>query len=250
MDEIWTRPGDAALLAEALAPDAHAIALIGSGGKTSLMEALGRGLSATHPGCTCALTTTTHLWPPEKLPLIDAADSQEALVELRDRHLAYVAHCCCVKGEAKLEEPCWGLSPLLAGADFVLVEADGSHMLPLKAHGPHEPAVPSCCTSTILVLGASGFGRPIREAVHRPALFAGRAGCSEEDTATSGRCARVISAEIASGQIAFDCIFVNQAETAGALKEAEAFASALSLSCPDLPIWAGSAHMAQARRIG
>ena len=61
-------------------------------------------------------------------------------------------------------------------ADFVLVEADGSKRLPAKAHETWEPVLPSQRTRTICVVGASAFGQPIRQAAHRPAIFARLAG--------------------------------------------------------------------------
>ena len=56
-------------------------------------------------------------------------------------------------------------------ADYIFAEADGSKHLPLKAHAAHEPVIPPEANQTILVLGASGFGKPIAAAAHRPALY-------------------------------------------------------------------------------
>ncbi len=53
----------------------------------------------------------------------------------------------------------------------MLVEADGSRRLPLKAHAPHEPVIPKEAGCVLCVVGAHGFDRPIREAVHRPEQF-------------------------------------------------------------------------------
>jgi probable selenium-dependent hydroxylase accessory protein YqeC len=65
-----------------------------------------------------------------------------------------------------------------AVSDYVLVEADGSKGLPLKAHGSHEPVVPEDTDHLIWVVGASGFGRPAGEVLHRPEHFITEAGRS------------------------------------------------------------------------
>ncbi len=98
---------------------------------------------------------------------------------------------------------------LAALADHVLVEADGSRRLPLKAHAPWEPVIPACSARTVLVLGASGLGRPVREAVHRPERFCELAGCAPDDPATPELVARVANAEALA-----DVALVNQADVA------------------------------------
>ncbi len=51
----------------------------------------------------------------------------------------------------------------------ILVEADGSRMLPIKAPGMHEPAVPDLTTLLAPVVGLSAVGRRIEAGqVHRP----------------------------------------------------------------------------------
>jgi probable selenium-dependent hydroxylase accessory protein YqeC len=92
--------------------------------------------------------------------------------------------------------------------DYVLVEADGAARRPIKAHAPHEPVIPAEANQTILVAGASGFGQPISQAAHRPALYAGLAGCSETDPVTPETEAAVVLAEGLQ-----DRLFINQVES-------------------------------------
>ena len=61
----------------------------------------------------------------------------------------------------------------------MIVEADGAKRLPLKAHAAHEPVIPPEANQTILVVGASGFGRPMCETVHRAPLAAQALGVPE-----------------------------------------------------------------------
>lgn len=173
-------------------------AVIGSGGKTSLLGQLAEEL----PG-SVILATSTHIHRPEELPLYT-----EPLTALPDRKV-------CVgtwTDQGKLTAPVQPWQELLALADYVLVEADGSRRLPLKAHLPHEPVVPPEARQVIAVLGLSGLGRPIAEAAHRPEVYARLCGAAMTDPATPDRAAAVLRAE--GG---FDTLVLNQAEDREAL---------------------------------
>lgn len=189
-------------LAETLGVRPGVTSVIGSGGKTSLLSALAREL----PG-TVVLTTTTHILPFPDVPLMtseDAADVRAALAASR---------VVCVGSQAekdgKLVAPELGIDALASLADHVLVEADGARRLPLKAHAPWEPVIPACSGRTILVLGTSGLGHPVREKVHRPELFCELVGCTPDDLATPELVARAANAEALA-----DVALVNQADVA------------------------------------
>lgn len=189
-------------LAEALGVGPGVTSVIGSGGKTSLLAALAREL----PG-TVALTTTTHILPFEGVPLVTSTDVgaiAEALAASR---------VICVGSQAekngKLVTPELGIDTLADLADHVLVEADGARRLPLKAHAAWEPVIPACSGRTIVVFGASGLGRPVRDVVHRPEIFCELAGCAPEDAATPELVARAAGAEALA-----DVALVNQADVA------------------------------------
>ncbi|MGN0056297.1 MAG: selenium cofactor biosynthesis protein YqeC [Atopobiaceae bacterium] len=117
----------------------------------------------------------------------------------------------------KLCEPSWGIdrlaSDVVAGGGYLLIEADGSRGLPLKAHANWEPVVPPSTQRCILVVGAAGFGRPVGVAAHRPELFCSRAGCSLESAASPERVADEIASEIECGALHFDVAFVNQVDS-------------------------------------
>lgn len=119
------------------------------------------------------------------------------------------------------------MARLAALADYVLAEADGAAGRPLKAHAPHEPVIPPEANQTVLVIGASGFGRPIAEAAHRPALYARLAGAEESAPASLETEAAVLLAEGLHTRV-----FINQVETAEARRQAAALAA--RLSCPVL----------------
>ena len=112
-------------------------------------------------------------------------------------------------GDGKFGPPEQSWAELCALADYVLVEADGSRGLPLKAHLSHEPVLPQEAGQVIAVLGLTGLGRPIAEAAHRPERYAGLAGCAPEDVATPERAARVLEAEALHTRV-----LLNQADAA------------------------------------
>ena len=58
----------------------------------------------------------------------------------------------------------------------MLVEADGSRGLPLKAPAEHEPVIPDNTALTLAVAGMTCVGQTIETAAHRAALYASRAG--------------------------------------------------------------------------
>jgi len=156
-------------------------AIIGSGGKTSLMLRLCRDLPGTVIVC-----TSTHIFPPENLPLYT-----EALTFLPVPKL-----CAGTPAEnGKLTAPVQSFEELAVLADYVLVEADGSKHLPLKAHLCHEPVIPACADQVIQVVGISGIGRPILEVAHRPERYAELCGAAVTDIATLERAARVLNTE-------------------------------------------------------
>lgn len=195
-------------------------ALIGGGGKTTMMYTLARELATLG---TVVCTTTTHIWPPDHLPVLEHVD----------RAALESARCVCAGRPAeggKLAAPVQPMGELAALADYVLAEADGSRGLPVKAHLSHEPAIPAEAGLTVVLAGASGFGRPIREAVHRWERFCRLTGAVPEAPVT----AALLAAALATEGLG-DLIFVNQAETPEEMAEAERLAALL-----DRPVFAGS----------
>lgn len=172
-------------------------AVIGSGGKTSLLYRLAEELRTCG---TVLLATTTHIMRPPQYPFAETA------MQLRAALAAEGAACAgSYTPEGKLTAPAF--DGWEQAADFVLVEADGSKRLPAKAHETWEPVLPPQRRRTICVLGASAFGQPIRQAAHRPALFAQLAGVPWSAAITPEMAARVIRREGFA-----DIIYVNQVD--------------------------------------
>jgi probable selenium-dependent hydroxylase accessory protein YqeC len=174
-------------------------ALVGGGGKTTLLLALGHAL----PG-RVILCTTTHIRPPEDFPLLLSPSFEDA-----EKALEAGPVCIGAPGaEGKLGPPALPMAALAEMADYVIVEADGSKRLPLKAHAAWEPVVPKEANQTILVVGLSGLGRPIRESVHRPELYAERLGVSPDTIVTPELEAKFLELEHLH-----DRVLLNQADT-------------------------------------
>ena len=200
-------------------------AVIGGGGKTTLLRTLGEELAEESRVLLC---TTTKIFPFHDLP---CAMTAEELNSLR-RELRLMCAGTPVPGTEKLTAPPVPMAELAAWFDYVLVEADGSAQRPFKAHASHEPVIPAEASQVICVVGASGFGKPIREATHRPELYAQLAGVSVEDPVAPETEAAVLQAEGLHHRI-----YVNQVETRQDLAAAEALAALL-----DCPVLAGSLH--------
>ncbi|WP_312943133.1 selenium cofactor biosynthesis protein YqeC [Oscillibacter sp.] len=181
-------------------------AVIGGGGKTTLLRMAGETLAAA--GFNVLLCTTTKIYPFSDLPCV-TEPGEERLLAARAQSRLLCAGSSLDNG--KLAAPAVPMARLKALFDYVLVEADGSAHLPLKAHAPHEPVIPPEAGEIICVVGASGFGKPIREVAHRPERYAALAGAGEGDLVTPRIAAKVLKAEkLHTG------ILINQAELAAA----------------------------------
>lgn len=202
------------LLSQLLALPRGVIAVTGSGGKTSLLRRLAAELDGT-----VLLTTSTHIFPFDGVPLLlaPAADT------LRAAFSASRVLCAGIPepGSGKLTALPY---PLAGLSDYVLCEADGSHGLPLKAHLPHEPAIPEDAVRTVQVVGLSGLGQPIRDAAHRSAQYAMLCSAEEDERVTPELAAAVLRQEAQP-----DIYYLNQAERR--LDDARRLAALLPRPC-------------------
>ena len=190
-------------LSEALQIRPGVTAIIGGGGKTTLMERLAHELSGKARVIVC---TTTHIYPEKTMPCLVSPAQAEIAAALEK------SPCICVGAwseNGKFGPPELPVGTLARLADYVIVEADGAKRLPLKAHAAHEPVIPPEANQTILVFGLSALGQPIRACVHRPAIFAARCGVSEDDLLTPELAATFINDETPHTRV-----LLNQADTA------------------------------------
>ena len=227
-------------LASALKIEPGITAIIGSGGKSTLLRAL--GLELMRDGGRVLLCTTTHMFPVAGVPW-DGSSRRLDAVPWKPGAL-HAPGCTCeacaglVRGSicqtgildpetGTLSSPAEPLDHLALRFDYVLAEADGSKRLPLKAHATWEPAIPAGTANVVWVVGASGLGNPIDEVVHRPELFCERCGCELTDIATPERVAQVLNAELQMLNLNNARIMLNQADTLADPTMANRFEAAL-----------------------
>ena len=227
-------------LASALKIEPGITAIIGSGGKSTLLRAL--GLELMRAGGRVLICTTTHMFPVAGVPW-DGSSRRLGAVPWKPG-ASHVPGCTCEactgmsRGSicqtgsldhqtGKLSSPAEPLDGLAQRFDFVLAEADGSKRLPLKAHAAWEPVIPAATANVIWVVGASGLGKPVSEAVHRPELFCERCGCELTDIATPERVAQVLNAELQMLSLGTARVMLNQADTLADPTMADRFEAAL-----------------------
>jgi len=152
-----------------LGPREH-IALVGGGGKTTLLHALGSQLQGR-----VLMTTTTRMAADQDggFPVVTPADDPVARCSNGPVLVWSKTESDKAYGVATSECDRWaGL------VDYVIVEADGSRQRPFKAPTDFEPVVPATTTQLISVIGADALGRVIADQCHRPLRVAALAGCS------------------------------------------------------------------------
>ncbi len=160
-----------ASLMEALAIGAREhIALVGGGGKTTLMFALAKELKRN--GKRVITSTTTKVWHREALEyekvflIADDADWKNKTREGFSREgTVFVGRSTLDSGKVE------GINPSLADVvyhdsdiDYLIVEADGSAGHPFKAPAEHEPVIPSSATMVVAMLGLEALNARLDEA--------------------------------------------------------------------------------------
>ena len=228
-------------LASALKIEPGITAIIGSGGKSTLLRAL--GLELMRAGGRALLCTTTHMFPVAGVPW-DGSSRRLDAAPWRPGAL-HAPGCTCeacaglARGSicqagvldpetGKLSSPAEPLDHLAQRFDYVLAEADGSKRLSLKAHAAWEPVIPTGTANVVWVVGASGLGKPVDEVVHRPELFCERCGCEPTDIATPERVAQVLNAELQALELNNARIMLNQADMLADPTMADRFEAALN----------------------
>ena len=153
-----------------LSPRDH-IALVGGGGKTTLMFALAEELRRN--GKRVIASTTTKVWHREalqyeKVLLVqkDADWRNKAREGFSQQGTAVVGRSILDSGKVE------GISASLAdeifhdsNVQYLIVEADGSAGHPLKAPAEHEPVIPSSVTMVVAMMGLEAVSARLDEAI-------------------------------------------------------------------------------------
>lgn len=152
------------------------IALVGGGGKSTLMRHL--YVEGTKRGWTCTAGTTTKLYASQ------AAEYPEFLASRT------------VNGKSE------GLEPAAVDRycdehrpDLCIIEADGSRSRRVKAPSDNEPPIPGSTTLVIAVIGADALDRVIEDVAHRPMRVAAVCGCGPYGRLTPERAALLLTSD-------------------------------------------------------
>ncbi len=172
------------------------LAFVGAGGKTGLMFQLAHEL----PG-PVFITATTHL-STAQITQADRHFSIDTPEDIPVSRQKLSAGINLFTGPVTEPERTSGLKPaslerLLSLANRLdvplLIEADGSRRLPLKAPASHEPPIPDFVDTVVVVAGLSGLGKPLTsDWVHRPELFSELSGAMIGDPVTPEKLMRAI----------------------------------------------------------
>jgi probable selenium-dependent hydroxylase accessory protein YqeC len=145
----------------------RSVALVGAGGKSSLMYALAGEMVAHHEKV--VTTTTTKIFPPksDESPWLILLEDDPELISL-PTHLSEWAHVTVAQSLDHSSRKLQGVSAdiirrCLDVADRVLIEADGAAGRPIKAPERWEPAIPDFVDLVIPVIGLDSIGKPATE---------------------------------------------------------------------------------------
>ena len=153
------------------------IAIVGSGGKTSLLKQLAQQYRSE--GKSVFVTTTTHMFIEEDTLLTD--DAKLIIQTLKET--GYVMAGIPVKNKIRalsLET----YDKVCAHADVVLVEADGSKHMPLKFPKENEPVIPHNTDEIYVVCGMHAIGQKAKDVCHRLELVKNCLGIDDDTLIT------------------------------------------------------------------
>jgi probable selenium-dependent hydroxylase accessory protein YqeC len=167
------------------------VAIVGAGGKTTIMGILARELGST--GARVILTTTTKMGADQVTEPVCWACDPESVGKLLVPGVPLSVLNEAVGGKVA------GLLPdavdsmfTSTTADYILVEADGARSLSIKAPADHEPVIPVLSTTVIVVIGADAFSNPLGSVAHRLERITALTGLTDGDVITPEDAATIL----------------------------------------------------------
>lgn len=190
-------------------------AIIGCGGKTSLLYAL----AAENRASSVLIGATARIFRPPDDIFDRAVHTGETVTDTSGVTLAFAGE----ENGKLLPSHADELARLCPRFDHVFLECDGSRGLPLKGWNDREPVIPEFCTSTVGVAVVRPVGQRLSDQlVLRPERFCALTGADTGDIITPGHIAAMIShpdgmMRNAKGRIV---LFINQIESEATEKSA------------------------------
>ncbi len=174
---------------------AQVYAFVGAGGKTTAMFQLAREI-ARASSAPVFVTATTHLgtWQ------TSYADQHISLTDVKELKTLELKGVMLFTGEAGTERTSpvneevlkWLQATAKENNIPLLIEADGSRQLSLKAPAAHEPPIPIFADVVICVAGLNTLGKSLRESVHRPEIFSALTGLERDQQVTPESITRML----------------------------------------------------------
>ena len=162
------------------------IAVVGSGGKTTLIKNLAARYRSE--GKTVLVTTTTHMFIEEDTLLTDDADTITGVLRETGYAMAGVPEGQKIKALSKET-----FDKLCVFADVILVEADGSKGLPLKYPNATEPVIPQNTDEIIAVCGLNAIGQKAKDVCHRLELVKTCLGIDDDTVITPAHVQKLVT---------------------------------------------------------
>lgn len=208
------------------------ISLVGAGGKTTLLYALGKELTA--PGCGVILTTTTKILEPAPSPsLLPFISSELGAIHrwvtenLNRCQPLLVARKRLPDGKLEGIFPEWVDEIFsMEGVSTVVAEADGSAGRPLKAPREGEPVIPKDTTLLVPVIGIDGMGCPLdEETVFRSAIASRLLDLPIGSTVAEEAIVRLVKESVKTGPAGARIVpLINKVDLPGGLEKARKLA--------------------------
>ena len=161
-------------------------AIVGSGGKTTLLKTLAQPYRAQ--GKRVFVTTTTHMFIEEDTLLTDDADI--IIQALKERGYAMAGIPDGIKFKALSGET---YAAICAHADVVLVESDGSKHMPLKFPNGTEPVIPENADEILVVCGLNAIGQKAKDCCHRLELVKACLGIEDDTIITPSHVQKLVT---------------------------------------------------------
>lgn len=205
-----------------------AVAVVGCGGKSSIIQLL----AAQNSAGSVLVCPTTKILMPQTGRIIPEG---EAAAHLPRQGIQYMG--ASANGGQKLAAlpPAMLAAAVQKGYNLTLMEADGSRGLPCKGWLPTEPVVPAFTTHTVGVVPACAPGlAATAQNVLRLPQFLALTGLAEGDITTAGAVADMVAAPsgMFKNAVGKTALIVNQTDLPGGPQAAQKIITAIQQRYP------------------